>query len=180
MAKKTPDRVRLTEAKLLDYSAEHVYYEIALFLCQYRFVLSKIDWDLPAPESVPKHLRGWTVNMALLEALLIHARLLTNFLYPQSIQADDVIAADFFDDPEQWDKIRPRLPERLDEMRKRADKEVAHLTTRRISGTPPEKSYHLEGFAKLWEVVRLFAMHASPSRLHQRVRDVVLPQEQPA
>jgi hypothetical protein len=110
--------------------------------------------------------------MALLEALVGHARVLINFLYPRSAQADDITAAHFFDDPEQWEKIRPRLSERLDTMRKRANKELAHLTTRRIAGTPAEKEHRGEDFAELWETVKLFTTHASPSRLHQNARDL--------
>jgi len=143
-----------------------------MFFCSYQFVVSAIDWDLPAPASLPNDLRGWTVRMALLEALVVHARVLINFLYPQSIRADDIIAEDFFDDPRQWEKIRPRLPDRLEGIRKRADKEVAHLTARRIAGTPPEKYHRAEDFAELWEVVRLFATHALPSRVHQNVMDL--------
>jgi hypothetical protein len=166
------DGARLTDPELLAYSGEHVAYEIQMFLCSYRFVFTAIDWDLPAPASLPEHLRKWTVQMALLEALMGHARVLINFLYPRSIEADDITAAHFFDDPEQWEKIRPGLSEPLDAIRRRANKELAHLTTRRIAGTPAEKGHRAKDFAELWETVKLFMTHASPSRLHQNVRDL--------
>ena len=166
------DHVRLTEGELLDYSGEHVAYEAQMFLCSYHFVFSAIDWNLSAPTPVPKNLRKWTVEMALLEAVVAHARVLLNFLYPSFTRADDVIAGDFFDEAEQWEKIRPKLSERLKTMRQRASKELAHLTTKRIAGTPSNKEYRSEDFEQLWEVVRLFAARASPSRLHQNVRDL--------
>ena len=176
MAKKTPSRVRPTEAYLLNYSAEHVPYEIGMLMCSHRFKFSKtkIEWDLPAPESLLKKFRHWTVEMALLEALALHSRNLLEFLYSPRPRGDDVIAEDFFDDPEEWKNTRPELSDRLKKFWKRVDKEVAHLTKKRIAGTPPEKYYHPEEFEELFEVLRLFAKYASPSRLHQQVRDRVL------
>ena len=68
---------------------------------------------------------------ALLEAFVIHARVLMDFMYDDKPWPDDVVAAKFFDAPEQWTGVRKRLTELSEELQKvngRAGKEVAHLT----------------------------------------------------
>jgi hypothetical protein len=85
---------------------------------------------------------GGPLHDAVLEAFIIHGRNLLHFLYPEKPQASDVIAEDFLDDPTQWPTLRGDLPSSLVTLRRRANKEVAHLTYDRLSVTPEEKGWH--------------------------------------
>jgi len=123
------------------------------------------------PGPLRPDLQAWVLEMALLETILNHGRVLLNFLYDDTPrEKDDVIASHFFDNPDEWKRIRPTITPSLEAFKKRVNKEVAHLTTKRIAGTPPEKSYDDSEFQKLIEVLEVFVARASPSLLHPYVR----------
>lgn len=82
---------------------------------------------------------GGPLHDAVLEAFIIHGRNLLDFLYAENSRASDVVAEDFLDDPDQWLTVRGALPASLAGLRRRANKEVAHLTYDRLSVTPGEK-----------------------------------------
>jgi hypothetical protein len=47
---------------------------------------------------------------ALLTSFTIHSRNLLDFLYPpHSSRSGDMIAVDYFDDPLDWEKVRPQI-----------------------------------------------------------------------
>ena len=69
-----------------------------------------------------------------------------DFLYTDKPQVDDVIAEDFFDTPQQWTNMRPILSELLSQAKRRAGKEVAHLTYARLNVTPETKP---------WQVIKI-------------------------
>ena len=60
------------------------------------------------------------------------------FFYPADPYDDDVIAQDYASD---WGKKQPARTPLLKAARKRTDKELAHLTTWRITGAPKEKEW---------------------------------------
>ena len=69
---------------------------------------------------------------ALLEAFLLHVRNLRDFLYDDQPTQDDVVAAHFFDRPDEWRRNRPPLGEYVKSIRKRLNKALAHISYARL------------------------------------------------
>ena len=141
--------------ELIEYSGEHLVYELAVF------------WRLA-------HLVPYTdgsMLSALLESYVIHLRNLIDFFYRKREKPDDVIAADFFDNPGDWAST---LSDTLEKAQIRANKEMSHLTTMRKSGSDPEKAWDVGGLSKeIWITGRNFAAKASDKKLHKRVRELL-------
>lgn len=78
---------------------------------------------------------------ALLESFLLHARNLRDFLYKSqddNAREADVLARDFFADPSEWHRQRPRpvhLAGNKDGLNHRAGKRLAHLSYDRIGSS---------------------------------------------
>ncbi len=89
-----------------------------------------------------------TINNALLESFALHIRNLVDFLYAEKPGSDDVFAGDFFKCKEDWVKIRPPITPLLDKAKKKANKEVSHLTYSRIKVSPEEKKWY---FVKIYQ-----------------------------
>ena len=111
----------------LRQASDHLYYEIMMFKSLAQGMASGI-----AGNSV--------INNALLESFGIHVRALIGSFYAENPRDDDVIAEDFFSDPEDWQDTRPPKTEILEKAKKRADKEFAHLTYARLEVTPEPRS----------------------------------------
>jgi hypothetical protein len=84
-------RIPLSDPELLDYSKEHVVYELWMFRAVGQALITPLQMSQP-------------LRNALIESFAIHLRNLIDFFYPAQIQADDVFAAEFFDDPHEWEK----------------------------------------------------------------------------
>ena len=105
-------------------------------------------------------------NMAL-HSFLLATRNLCGFLYSRSPYPTDIIAEDFFDDPQQWYDVRPAVAEEIRDgsLVKLINKRLAHLTWDRASGTHPAWS----AFRIAWELaeaLEVVASQVSASRLH--------------
>ena len=87
------------------------------------------------------------MNNALLESFTLHVRNLIDFLYVENPGSDDVYASDYFPYKEDWLKIRPQITTFLEKVKKRANKEVSHLTYSRTKVSQDEKK---------WDFVRIF------------------------
>ena len=92
----------------------------------------------------------WFLKNTRTEAFALHLRNLIVFLYQDQfpLKTDDVSAHHFLASPapyEEWLRIRPKLSDTLARAKTRADKELAHLTTARLSGTPKEKEWDVRG-----------------------------------
>src|SRR5260370_16018681 len=94
----------MTDDELLDYSREHVSYELSMFY----ETAARLEHD-------PKVQDDWIVRNALLEAFAIHARALAAFLFPDVIQPrrDDVTALNYVREPDAWAAARGPLPAEL-------------------------------------------------------------------
>jgi len=163
----------LAQFSPVEYSGEHIAYEIGMFLCARKLYFFCKQYGFAVREPCPMHpqQQAWVLEMGLLETILHHGRVLVNFLYDDTRKnKDDVIASDFFDSPDDWQTVRRPITPGLEDFRKRVNKEAAHMTTARIAGVPPEKSYDDFEFQKLIDVIRVFVESASPSRLHPNVR----------
>jgi len=155
----------LTDQELYSYSGEHVRYEIKQLL-----VLGEIfreGYSVTNEHELAKH-------NSLVQSFAIHLRNLISFLYPERVLHDDVIASHFVSDRNRWSADLAPLSDSLRRARERANKEVAHLTTQRIAGTPPEKAWEpVPLITELRALMQLFVRHANPARLDPRVSDVL-------
>jgi hypothetical protein len=154
---------------LLDYSGEHIKYEVDMLVSCWKLAFQQ----QPANETMP----GWALRMAKLETTVFHARVLINFLYPapKDIKAkSDVTANAYFTSPEAWDQFRAEpLPATLQKIRRKASKEVAHLTTDRIAGNERAKHYEQAHFQDLFLELGRFGYYADPSRLHSNALQAI-------
>jgi hypothetical protein len=161
------DHTGMTEQELRAFAEEHLLYEVDMM----RETL-KVRETLSQPDS---SLATWATNNALLESAVLHARNLIDFLYPRdTARSGDVTARDFFDPTDLRDRSAPSVPKALTEMRRRADKELSHLTVHRISGTPVEKEWPIGWFNELDRRLRTFARLASPHRLGDKPKSRIL------
>lgn len=181
-----------SDADLLAYSAEHVWYEVWMFLemvdrltRQPAGASSHVTFATtgtsvpPAPLGVsnsiapPPGLSGrqsTVTENANVESFMAHLRTLIDFLFILSPRDTDVVAADFCAEGT-W---RPAISQRLKDAKKRVDKELAHLTTDRIEGSSSRKYWDAAALAiELRPVLRDFVAQAVPGRLSPRVQELV-------
>ena len=106
---------------------------------------------------------------ALLESFVIHVRVLMDFLYNESPHPDDVIAEDYFSFPDEWRNMRPPLSKLLRQAKRRAGKEVAHLTYARLDVTPETKPWLFVQIAnEISTVIKVFIENVPKSKLGKR------------
>ena len=160
---RTIDSPPLSDHQLKSYSRDHVQYEVWMFLR-----LGQYLTESPHPKDEQERV----LNNAVVESFVIHLRNLIAFLYSVRVQSKDVIAADYFIDPNEWYEKRPSISRELRTARERSHKEVIHLTTDRISGTPPEKRWPILALMReIKDLMTLFAKLASPERIHPSLRE---------
>ena len=109
------------------------------------------------------------VRNALIESFATHLRNIIEFLYPKKDKPrdTDVAAEDFFLSSASWIKFRadPMSPV-LEAAYEKANKEIAHLTTDRVSGSP----WDVEGLAKeVGPLLKRFVKNAENTRLSGKV-----------
>ena len=117
----------------LKEASNHLYYEYSMLTTVAKGLASGIAGQGP-------------LLNALIESFVIHVRAVIDFLYANNPKSDDVIAEDFFDKLGDWTRDRPEMSQLLTQARRRAAKEVAHLTYARLEVTPETKP---------WEFVQL-------------------------
>ena len=141
----------MTREELRRYSREHLYYEI-----------NTLGHNVEMLHDIENLLKNKLItndqaikfNNARLESAAIHIRNLTSFLYDDhptkrdSFRNDDVYALLYVKSEEGWKKDLGEISKTLRRARKRANREVGHLTQGRVAGIPPEKA---------WEIERLFS-----------------------
>lgn len=93
------------------------------------------------------------INNTLLEAFAIHVRVLIHFFYSVNPKKDDVVAEHFFEDSQDWKRQIPPKTEILKAAKKRADKEVAHLTYSRLKVAPEKKPWNFMEISNDLQVV---------------------------
>ena len=146
-----------TVSELINAS-EHLYYEIAMFI---------VTGGLLAKKSVPET----SLVNAILESFVIHFRVLCDFFYPEGPTEGDVLADHFFDSPSDWK--RPKITTFLRDSRKRADKEVAHLTYDRQDVRPEEKYWKSPEIGKqIISVIKAFLDAVPDGRIGPKCRDL--------
>jgi len=151
-----PKRVcPLTPEQLRAYSQDHLWYEVSMFY--------QTGIVLPGGVTSP---RVEFIDNSILESFVIHLRNLLDFFYPgQSVKADDVIAADYFEPGELPPAFSP-ISQILQDSEIRAHKQVSHLTTKRVAGNHPDKYWYPSPImTETTKVISLFVDLASPHRL---------------
>ena len=109
--------------------------------------------------------QGWLTN-ALLESFVVHVRGVMDFLYNDAPQNDDVAAQDFFASADTWTSVRPGLSELLSKAKKRAGKEIAHLTYARLAVTPDTKPWPFVAIAnEITSVMKIFLQNVPKEKL---------------
>jgi hypothetical protein len=152
----------LNDAELIEYSGYHLLYEVQM-LFGTAALLSRASY--PSDPEV-----AHVLHCALLEGFGIHLRNLIEFFYPgKKPHPADVRADDFFAGQKRTRGF-PAISAPLIRARERASKELAHLTTERITGTPPEKEWrYMELTAEMCKILHEFVGAASPEKLHSNV-----------
>lgn len=118
--------------------------------------------------------REVVINNAILESFAIHVRVLIYFFYSEKPQRDDVVAEDFFSNSEEWIRIRPEITVLLRTAKRRADKEVAHLTYTRNKVTPEQKPWNIVEITEhLRDVVSAFIASVPHEVLGDRWKDTI-------
>jgi hypothetical protein len=155
-------RKRRTEEELRE-ATNHIHYEISMLYSLAGGLASGIAGQ------------GNTLHNALLESFIVHGRALIDFLYPPNKPKNDaVIAADFFNTQEEWEKLRPGQSEILKKAKKRAHKEVAHLTYDRQKVTLEEKGWNfLEISHEIQEVIKIFLENINKNILGSRWKESI-------
>lgn len=151
----------LTDDELRSYSGEHLFYEIEML-----FNISQVDTS---------NLSSQFLMNVLVESFGLHLRNLITFLYPTRNQHNtDVYARDYFSDKDEWTRIAPSLSVTLAKARRRADKELGHLTTKRIAGFSDNKKWEMSSLTKeLKPILQLFCSSANKSKLATNVAQLV-------
>jgi hypothetical protein len=125
-------RVVLSDAELLEYSKEHVFYEIWMLVLSADLLGETVV--TPSGLMRPPH---WN---AALESFVLHLRNLVDFLYPTNIKPTDVLADDFFPQRLRPNEF-PTIPPLLAAARGRAHKQLSHLTTDRLPEGHSQKGW---------------------------------------
>lgn len=154
--------MNLSNEELKEYSREHVYYEIEmLFMSAFpRGVGSDVGHQ------------QFLINLVT-EVFVLHLRNLIIFLYPPELKYrrdDDVYAYHFFQNEEAWIEICPTISDRLKKAKRRADKELAHLTAERKDSSNPEKPWDKNVLIKeILPTLREFASKADDSKISENI-----------
>jgi hypothetical protein len=123
----------------------------------------------PSVIGAPSAAEANRLKNAVIEVFAIHLRNLIDFLFLERPQSTDVVAADFCATGV-WESAKPSITSSLEAARVRANKEIAHLTSQRITGAPPEKAWDPRSLAvEIRPLLQLFVSKAEPSRLSPRV-----------
>jgi hypothetical protein len=142
----------VSDKELLDYSDGHLLYEIEMF----HWLASILPGKKESNEC-----------SAFVESYALHLRNLIDFFYTEPTD-DDVVAKYFYDDPSKWNP-GPKSPA-LDIAKKRANKEVSHLTKARMNVTPTDKLWWTDNlFSDIQKVAQSFLAGASPKKLGPKV-----------
>ena len=148
--------MKLTDKELIEYSKEHLFYEIWMLL-----EVSKI-------KNVSEQV---LINM-IVESFVVHLRNLITFLYStNSLRPTDIYAKDFFPNPKIWQSKRPPISQTLEQARNRAHKEMGHLTTERIAGVDDiNKSWNMgELINEIVPILKLFCDSADKEKLDESI-----------
>lgn len=106
--------------------------------------------------------QGLDLNV-FIEACVLHLRNLIDFFYPTDMHEDDIIAAHYAPN---WDSLLPPISSVLKHARRRAHKELAHLTAGRKTAPSPDKEWDFGSIStEMKPAIDAFISLADPSTL---------------
>jgi hypothetical protein len=148
--------------ELRAFTEEHLLYEVGMLADLTKRLQEVWAHDHAAGKCDLEWLDLQTRN-ALVEAFAMHARGLLDFFYATPpVREDDALAQHFV----QGEWKPPQQTEALRGVKKRVNKEVAHLTYHRLLVTDAAKEW---SYGQIWlafgEIIRAFLDQASPDRL---------------
>jgi hypothetical protein len=165
-----------SDTDLMAYSAEHVAYEVRMFFQIVEIIEQRGAGRDDTTASLPTFIgSSWerervATDNTCVESFMTHLRNLIAFLFDLHPRPTDVAAMDFCH-PGVW---QPTASPSLNDARRRVDKELAHLTTNRMSGSSPRKRWDVTGLAQeLTPVLHDFAAKALTSRLSPQVKAAI-------
>jgi hypothetical protein len=152
--------------------SEHVLYEVQMLFA----TATRLREHVKGVQRLP-----WELEMATIESFAMHTRVLIEFLWrePQPGQKrrhkEDAFAADFMP-PDEWQRVRRPPETTLDGLWNRAGSEIAHLSYKRTSVLPEERTWEFDSIAgSIGRAFRLFLGNVDPANLaegfEQRMRD---------
>jgi hypothetical protein len=122
----------------------------------------------PPPGSVPRP--STVMNNTQIESFMAHLRNLIEFLFTLNPGDTDVAAVDFCARGA-WN---PVITQTLSDARRRVNKELAHLTTERISGSPLRKQWDFTRLAQeLRPHLQDFVARADSAKLSRRIKTAI-------
>jgi hypothetical protein len=107
---------------------------------------------------------------SLLESFGVHFRALLDFFYLDHSNDDDILAVQFFDSPDDWKEVRPNLTKmKIKSMKTRVNKEIAHLTYKRLSVSSISEEWPILEFkSHIMSARDAFDSHVDHSLLSER------------
>jgi len=126
---------------------------------------------LANPSTLDLAAKDLNLHNAVVESFLIHARALIHFLKPKGrTRLDNVLARQYFDSPEQWNRYLGRFPKILEKTRNDANFRLAHISYDRLNVKENEADWpYKEILMELWDVlIYKFIANVPKERLGQR------------
>jgi hypothetical protein len=154
------ERHAVNDSELLEYSREHLLYEVMRFISTAQ-ILTSYDFSRFQPEEL-----RLVFHDAIVESFAIHTRNLIDFFYPgPGRKQDDVLANHYFENQVRPSSF-PQISSVLGDARERAHKEISHLTARRKSGKSADKDWPIAGLeSEIRQLLLTFAREAAPTKL---------------
>lgn len=119
-------------------TVDRVAYEWRMFAEAYRRIVEHQEAGWP----------DWFTKYSVMETFLLHTRILRDFLFKNDgnkRNPDDVLAVDFFNQPQDWSETRPSLGSYLSAERQyhRLNKALSHLSYERINYEKTGKAWDI-------------------------------------
>lgn len=145
---------KILKKRLIDFAEEHLFYEIKM-LYGVVDMLHKCDMS------------NMYIYNALLESFVLHASVILDFFYAPEKKNDDARAIHYVKNSAEWKKALPLLNKHFAGFTRKRNKEVMHLSYKRLEVRSHEKRWGSRKITKeISKVVDLFLDHANPQLIH--------------
>lgn len=150
---------KITPEKLLEFSGEHLYYEI---------------WMLyGVTDRLLKGVQDEYLYNALLESFVIHASIIIDFFYRPQVYDGDSRAIHYIVDRKKWRESLPSYDLYFKAFHRKRNKEVVHLSYTRLDVTPDQKRWAASKIIKqIRKIVDHFLAQANPRLLHPKMYEL--------
>jgi len=159
--------------ELREYAHEHLFYEIwmtATLTARMRRHAALFDEGLSASDGpLAEELLELTGRNADIESFATHVRNLFFFLYGKKAKPSDVVAANYFEDRNDWFSVRPVRPKSLARINERVPVEIGHLSFGRLRENDKTWPYE-EMWRDLAKALDVFLDHVPADRVSTEFR----------